>query len=70
MAIRDFHCSDCDKASELLLRSNDYSNENCPYDGSDQILKQFFTFAPSIADGYSTSISPSKCTGNLGACDI
>ncbi|HBU59749.1 MAG TPA: zinc ribbon domain-containing protein [Verrucomicrobiales bacterium] len=70
MPIYEFHCSACDKASELLVRSIDCSSETCPHCGSDQILKQLSTFAPATADGSSSSIPPAECTGNPGACGM
>ncbi|MFL2905454.1 MAG: FmdB family zinc ribbon protein [Limisphaerales bacterium] len=44
----EFHCADCDKSSELLARSSDWSDEKCPHCGSAQLVKQLSTFAPAL----------------------
>ena len=67
--IYEFHCVDCEKASELLVRTNDWSSESCPHCGSDQLVKQLSTFAPANAEGAS-STPPAECTGNPGACGM
>ena len=69
MPIYEFHCVDCEKASELLVRSNDWSNETCPNCGSGQLVKQLSTFAPATAEG-AHSAPPAECTGNPGSCGM
>jgi len=68
MPIYEFHCADCDKSSELLARSSDWSDEKCPHCGSGQLVKQLSTFASALAEA--PSGSPPQCTGNPGACGI
>ncbi len=67
MPIYEFQCTDCDKPSELLVRSSDFSGEKCPHCGSDRLSKQLSTFAPSTP---AQSELPPQCTGNPGACGM
>ncbi|MDP6905086.1 MAG: zinc ribbon domain-containing protein [Verrucomicrobiota bacterium] len=69
MPIYEFHCSGCEKASELLVRSSDWSKESCPHCGSDQLVKQLSTFASTATDA-APSMPPTECTGNPGACGM
>jgi len=67
MPIYEFQCTDCEKPSELLLRSSDFSSEKCPYCGSSHLVKQLSTFAP--ATPVQAEITP-QCTGNPNACGM
>ncbi len=69
MPIYEFHCADCEKVSELLVRSSDWSNETCSHCGSTQLVKQLSTFAPATAEG-APSMPPAECTGNPGSCGM
>lgn len=68
MPIYEFHCADCEKNSELLVRSSDWSDEECPHCGSGRLVKQLSTFAPATPAG-SAAAAP-QCTGNPGACGL
>jgi putative FmdB family regulatory protein len=67
MPLYEFQCTDCDKPSELLVRSSDFSGEKCPHCGSDQIVKQLSTFAPAAQ---TQAELPPQCTGNPNACGM
>ena len=67
MPLYEFQCVDCEKPSELLVRSSDFSGEKCPYCGSSQLVKQLSTFAP--ATPIQAEVTP-QCTGNPGACGM
>jgi putative FmdB family regulatory protein len=45
MPIYEFHCDKCGKDSELLVRSSDWKNSECPHCGSKKLSKKFSTFA-------------------------
>jgi putative FmdB family regulatory protein len=45
MPIYEFHCEKCGKDSELLVRSSDWKNSECPHCGSKKLAKKFSTFA-------------------------
>jgi putative FmdB family regulatory protein len=45
MPIYEFHCEKCGKDSELLVRSSDSKNSECPHCGSKKLSKKFSTFA-------------------------
>jgi putative FmdB family regulatory protein len=45
MPIYEFHCEKCGKDSELLVRSSDWKNSECPHCGSKKLSKKFSTFA-------------------------
>jgi len=59
MPIYEFHCEKCGKDSEILVRSTDWKNSECPHCGSKKLSKKFSTFA---AAGAGES-SPSKKSG-------
>ncbi len=67
MPIYEFQCTDCDKPSELLVRSTDFSGEECPHCGSNRLSKQLSTFAPAAP---AQSELPPQCTGNPNACGM
>ena len=45
MPIYEFHCEKCEKDSEILVRSTDWKNSECPHCGSKKLAKKFSTFA-------------------------
>jgi len=51
MPIYEFHCEKCGKDSELLVRSTDWKNSECPHCGSKKLSKKFSTFASTGAAG-------------------
>lgn len=45
MPIYEFHCAKCERDSEILVRSTDWKNAECPHCGSKKLTKKFSTFA-------------------------
>ncbi|HVU07261.1 MAG TPA: zinc ribbon domain-containing protein [Verrucomicrobiae bacterium] len=45
MPIYEFHCEDCERDSEILVRSSNWKNSECPHCGSKNLSKKFSTFA-------------------------
>ena len=45
MPIYEFHCEKCEQDSEILVRSTDWKNSECPHCGSKKLAKKFSTFA-------------------------
>jgi putative FmdB family regulatory protein len=64
MPIYEFHCAQCEKDSEILVRSAEWHGVKCPYCGSSRLAKQFSTFA---AAGAGSDTNASKKSGG-GCC--
>jgi putative FmdB family regulatory protein len=47
MPIYEFHCSGCQKDSEILVRASDWKGTKCPHCGSTKLSKKFSVFAAS-----------------------
>jgi len=45
MPIYEFHCGKCERDSEILVRSSDWTGTKCPHCGSEKLEKKFSTFA-------------------------
>jgi putative FmdB family regulatory protein len=65
MPIYEFHCEQCGKDSEILIRSSDWKGTKCPKCGSTKLGKKFSTFAS--ANAGSTPGKPAKGGGGCGA---
>jgi putative FmdB family regulatory protein len=64
MPIYEFHCAQCEKDSEVLVRSSNWQGTKCPHCGSMKLAKKFSVFASSVAGeraGPSCSGVPSSC---------
>jgi putative FmdB family regulatory protein len=61
MPIYEFHCEACERDSEILVRSTDWKNSECPHCGSKKLAKKFSTFA---AAGAGDSSSGKKTGGH------
>ena len=55
MPIYEFHCGQCERDSEILVRSADWKGTKCPHCGSSKISKQFSTFAAAGNGGKTTA---------------
>jgi putative FmdB family regulatory protein len=66
MPIYEFHCEDCEKDSEILVRSSDWKGAKCPKCGSTKLAKKLSVFASSVAGG-GAGEAPS-CTGTSRTC--
>jgi len=51
MPIYEFHCEQCGRDSEILVRSADWKNSKCPHCGSAKLSKKFSTFASAKTGG-------------------
>jgi putative FmdB family regulatory protein len=65
MPIYEFHCEQCERDSEILVRSTDWKNAKCPHCGSSKLSKKFSTFASASAGG---DASPKKTGGGHHCC--
>jgi len=50
MPIYEFHCGDCRKDSEILVRSTRWQGTACPHCGSKKLSKKLSVFTSSVAD--------------------
>jgi len=68
MPIYEFHCEACEHDSEILVRSTDWKNAECPHCGSKKLAKKFSTFASASAgESFSgTKSSSHSCGGGCG----
>jgi putative FmdB family regulatory protein len=71
MPIYEFHCEACGRDSEILVRSTDWKNAECPLCGSKKLAKKFSTFAAAsaraaAASGKSSNGGGHQCCG--GGC--
>ena len=64
MPIYEFHCDDCDRDSEVLVRSSEWRGTKCPHCGSVKLEKKLSVFASSGGEG---SDAPS-CSGVPTSC--
>jgi putative FmdB family regulatory protein len=65
MPIYEFHCGKCGKDSEILVRSSDWKNSECPHCGSKKLSKKFSTFASA---GAGATPSGKKAGGGGHGC--
>ena len=66
MPIYEFHCEACDRDSEILVRSLEWKNSECPHCGSRRLAKKFSTFA--AAGGGANESSSGNAGGGGGGC--
>ncbi len=66
MPIYEFHCAKCEKDSEVLVRSSDWTGTKCPHCGSEKLTKKLSVFASATTDG---GADPS-CSGNPRSCGM
>ncbi|MAL86338.1 MAG: hypothetical protein CMI23_08310 [Opitutae bacterium] len=67
MPIYEFNCEDCNKDSEILVRSSEWKGHtNCPSCGSVKLEKKLSVFAASTSEGSSVEIPP--CSGMPSSC--
>ena len=64
MPIYEFHCDDCDRDSEVLVRSSEWRGTKCPHCGSVKLAKKLSVFASSGGEG---GDAPS-CSGVPTSC--
>src|SRR5438105_4460327 len=63
MPIYEFHCEKCERDSEILVRSRDWTGTKCPHCGSTKVSKKFSVFASSSGASQAPACSgvPSSC---------
>jgi putative FmdB family regulatory protein len=66
MPIYEFHCSDCRKDSEVLVRSTEWQGTPCPHCGSVRLQKKLSVFASSVAE--SNEAPACAMSGGGGCC--
>jgi putative FmdB family regulatory protein len=66
MPIYEFHCDDCRRDSEVLVRSTDWKGTKCPRCGSTKLQKKLSVFASS---GGAEESAPS-CSGKPRSCGM
>ncbi|MCF7763097.1 MAG: zinc ribbon domain-containing protein [Verrucomicrobia bacterium] len=65
MPIYEFHCQQCGRDSEVLVRSSDWEGTRCPKCESPKLTKKLSVF--SAAGGGESDPGPA-CSGNPSAC--
>ena len=65
MPIYEFHCEQCAKDSEVLVRSAKWEGTPCPHCGSRKLSKKLSVFASSTAGATAPS-----CTGTPRSCGM
>lgn len=66
MPIYEFHCADCNRDSEVLVRSTKWEGTPCPHCGSTRLAKKLSVFASSSRG---SELAP-VCSGNPSSCDM
>jgi putative FmdB family regulatory protein len=65
MPIYEFHCEQCEKDSEILVRSSKWKGAKCPHCGSAKLSKKLSVFASATA---SSNDAPACANGGGGCC--
>ena len=70
MPIYEFHCEQCERDSEILVRLTDWKNSKCPHCGSSKLRKNFSTFASTNAGEKPTrkKAGGHSCGGGMCGC--
>jgi putative FmdB family regulatory protein len=68
MPIYEFHCEKCERNSEILVRTADWKDSECPHCGSKKLSKKNSMFAAAGAGETSTGKKSSGGHGCGGAC--
>lgn len=68
MPIYEFHCTACNKESEVLVRSSKWEGTPCPHCGSPKLEKKLSVFASNSAENHSSP--PPSCSGNPSSCGM
>jgi putative FmdB family regulatory protein len=68
MPIYEFHCAECERDSEILVRSSAWKGAECPHCGSTKLEKKFSTFAAAGAEKQSSGQKSGGGHGCGGGC--
>jgi putative FmdB family regulatory protein len=66
MPLYEFHCENCGKDSEVLVRSTQWQGTPCPLCGSKKLTKRLSVFA---STGGASDDAP-VCTGRPKSCGL
>jgi putative FmdB family regulatory protein len=66
MPIYEFHCNNCERESEILVRSSRWKGSKCPHCGSTKLSKKLSVFASSGTD--SGAGDAPACASGQGSC--
>ena len=64
MPLYEFHCEQCEKHSELLVKNRNAKGTHCPHCGSKKLVKKLSVFAA----GNGREGEAPACTGKPMAC--
>ncbi|MCZ7637815.1 MAG: zinc ribbon domain-containing protein [Verrucomicrobia bacterium] len=64
MPIYEFHCPDCERDSEVLVRSTEWAGTPCPHCGGTSLEKKWSVFASNASGGEEMP----ACAGNASSC--
>jgi putative FmdB family regulatory protein len=74
MPIFEFHCGECSKDSEVLVRTSEWLGQaDCPHCGSFNLEKKLSVFATSSGESSITGSEIPSCSGmpsNCGRCTL
>jgi len=68
MPIYEFHCKECGKESEILVRSTNWEGTQCPHCGSKKLAKKLSVFASTATSGGSEGACCSTSSGGSCGC--
>jgi len=66
MPIYEFHCGECKRDSEVLVRTSDWKGTACPHCGSVKLDKKLSVFASSGGDADEAP----ACSSNPRSCGM
>jgi putative FmdB family regulatory protein len=66
MPLYEFHCENCERDSEILVRSTKWEGTPCPHCNSKRLTKKLSVFA----SGATGSEPPPVCTGKPRSCGL
>jgi putative FmdB family regulatory protein len=74
MPIYEFVCDQCEKESEILVRSSRWQGTPCPHCGSKKLKKKLSVFATSVASQseptHPCGRNPETCGCSSGGCHL
>lgn len=70
MPLYEFHCNECGKDSEILVRSADWKGTQCPACKSTKLVKKLSVFAASVKEqgGPAAACAPCGKHVHSGGC--
>jgi putative FmdB family regulatory protein len=68
MPIYEFHCNQCQKDSEVLVRSSNWKGTPCPHCGSTRLDKKLSVFASASGGEPGCEYAPACDVGKSSGC--